>query len=493
MKASEIEVVSCEPNRANRLDWFTVSGPVGRQEYMIAGFSLAVLKFVCEFVAVWLGTGQYFSPLDFVNPWLSSKAPFLIDAPAAGLAWLLFTIPFVWIAIAMSVRRAADIGITPWFGLVMLVPLANLAAMCLLAIIPTDLLKVDVQQSTDEERVRQETINAFRPTIDNASAANLQRTTTLGTAIVAIALGCATQTIVGMFSVWVLQVYGFILFFSAPVVAGAVAGFAYNRHERNSFWAMTLVILVMNFFSFSLMLMVGLDGAICLIMAFPLLGPLSLAGGLIGASIATAGLRPGIDERRGMIGSMILLPVCLALEPLDNQAPLHHVTTSVDISAPPNLVWQNVIAFPEIDAPLDWHFRLGIAAPMHATIDGHGVGAVRHCEFTTGAFVEPITAWEPPSKLAFDVQSQPHPMHEWTPFSHLHPPHLDSGFISRRGGFRLEALGGGGTRLHGTTWYELDVRPRLYWQCWADPVIHSIHRRVLEHIAIQSESLNRGE
>ncbi len=77
-------------------------------------------------------------------------------------------------------------------------------------------------------------------------------------------------------------------------------------------------------------------------------------------------------------------------------------------------------------------------------------------------------------------------MFEWTPFEHLHPPHLDSGFVSRRGEFRLEPLPDGGTRLHGTTWYEIDVRPRLYWKGLADPLLHAIHRRVLNHIAQQS-------
>jgi hypothetical protein len=47
-------------------------------------------------------------------------------------------------------------------------------------------------------------------------------------------------------------------------------------------------------------------------------------------------------------------------------------------------------------APPGWLYAAGVAYPLRARIHGEGVGAVRHCEFTTGAFVEPITAWEPP-------------------------------------------------------------------------------------------------
>lgn len=249
----------------------------------------------------------------------------------------------------------------------------------------------------------------------------------------------------------------------------------------------------MNVASFVLMLCLGLDGAICLIMAFPLLWPLSFFGGIAGRAIEVSKLRAH-DERRGMIGTMLLLPLALGLEPLDDQRSLHRIDTAVGINSPAPLVWEQVIAFPEITETPAWFFRLGIAAPMRARIDGTGVGACRYCEFTTGPFVEPITAWEPPSssgevgRLAFDVVEQPHPMREWTPFSALHPPHLDDGFVSRRGQFLLEPLPGNRTRLVGTTWYDIDVRPRMYWQAWAAPTIHALHRRVLDHMKRCSEA-----
>ena len=44
---------------------------------------------------------------------------------------------------------------------------------------------------------------------------------------------------------------------------------------------------------------------------------------------------------------------------------------------------------------------------MKARIEGEGVGAIRYCSFSTGDFVEPITAWEKPHRLAFDVVKNP--------------------------------------------------------------------------------------
>jgi hypothetical protein len=168
--------------------------------------------------------------------------------------------------------------------------------------------------------------------------------------------------------------------------------------------------------------------------------------------------------------------------------PLIAATTSIVIDAPPDLVWQHVIAFAELPPPREWIFRLGIAYPIRGTITGKGVGAIRRCEFSTGAFIEPITAWDAPHRLAFDVRDQPHPMHELSPYRALSPPHLEGFFRSRRGQFRLTALPEGKVRLYGTTWYDQNLWPNRYWQFWSDFLVHSIHRRVLAHIKSEAES-----
>ena len=124
---------------------------------------------------------------------------------------------------------------------------------------------------------------------------------------------------------------------------------------------------------------------------------------------------------------------------------------------------------------------------MRATISGRGVGAFRHCEFSTGPFVEPITTWDEPRRLAFDVVEQPHPMHELSPYRTLHPPHLDGFFRSRQGQFLLTPLPDGRTRLEGTTWYTQKLWPASYWQRWTDYLVHTIHRRVLNHIQAEAE------
>ena len=150
--------------------------------------------------------------------------------------------------------------------------------------------------------------------------------------------------------------------------------------------------------------------------------------------------------------ALLALPVASALEPSHATGRvLHEVITVVEIQAAPERVWPHVVAFRPITAPPDLIFRLGIAAPQSARLDGQGVGSTRYCEFSTGAFVEPMY------------------------------------LRSRRGEFRLVPVSDGRTRLEGHTWYELEMAPEGYWQLLSDYLIHRIHDRVLDHIKREVE------
>ncbi|MBL7685816.1 MAG: hypothetical protein JNK65_07290, partial [Deltaproteobacteria bacterium] len=184
----------------------------------------------------------------------------------------------------------------------------------------------------------------------------------------------------------------------------------------------------------------------------------------------------------------LLIPNALAAEQtLDLKPSLFQNVTTLEISAPPEKVWKHIVGFTEIPDPTELLFRLGIAYPIRAQLDGRGVGALRHCIFSTGEFLEPIEVWDEPRQLKFSVISQPAPMQEWTPYRNIHPAHLDSYLRSNGGQFLLTPLAGGKTRVEATTWYWHDIWPASYWHVWSDYIIHKIHLRVLRHIKNEVE------
>lgn len=444
--------------------WFLLRDPVHRREYAISGFGLMAFKYAVEFIVVWLLAGNTYTPLDFINPLMSAREKMTIGAPDwFGYAWVVLALPFLWIAVGMSIRRAMDAGISPWHGLWVFVPVVNLVAMLVLACLPSatappQFWNVDKQEN---ENYRSDDVAA-----------------TVKAAVGGIGVGALYASVLAQASVYIFHDYGAALFFGTPFITGIAAGYILNLRHSRSYGLTIGVAATALMIGAVAVLLFALEGLICIAMALPIVLPLGIAGAPFGKLLA--------DRRRrirgGLVGALLVLPVWAAVEA---QLPGNRefvVNSSIEIAAPPETVWKNVVGFSKITEQPEWFFRMGIAYPMEARIMGEGAGAVRECIFSTGKFVEPITEWDAPRRLAFTVREQPDPMLELTPYRHIHPPHLDLAFRSVRGEFELVELPGGGTRLVGRSWYTLDIRPHAYWTIWSDWLVGRIHERVLRHI-----------
>jgi hypothetical protein len=189
------------------------------------------------------------------------------------------------------------------------------------------------------------------------------------------------------------------------------------------------------------------------------------------------------ESPSGVVAGLLLMPLLLLGEHQLKRAPVEYqVVSTVVVHAPPDRVWNALVAFSEIPPPTEALFRAGIAYPIRAEIQGRGVGAVRYCIFSTGAFVEPIEVWQAPELLRFGVRQQPQTMRELSPFN-IEPRHLrEEYFRATRGQFRLVPQPDGSTLLEGSTWYTLRYWPAQYWRIWSDTIVHRIHLRVLDHI-----------
>lgn len=440
---------------------FGINKPIRRGPYVLTGLILATLKYAVEAFLVYEVTGNFYSPLEFISPLFSQHAADFKDNSI--LAWGIFlgTLPFLWVALNMSVRRAIDTeGMSPWIGLLVLLPGVNLLIIAILAVTPSS-------------------PNAYRH--DDPVPNENQKVQRLELSVIsAILAGLTIGALMMLISVFTLGNYGTGLFIGTPIVMGTTSSYFFNRKQRFTILAsMGIGLATVGLGAIGLLLF-ALEGLICVVMAVPLILPLGIFGALLGFVIAEATREE--NQLPHISAIVVCLPLFAGLETFANTTYETVVMTSVEIDAPPEEVWDSVIAFPEIDTPQPWYFRIGIASPLRAKIDGHGVGATRHCEFTTGEFVEPITIWNRPHHLAFNVTEQPDPLVELSPYRNVHPPHLDGYMRSNRGEFRLVALANGRTRLEGRTWYEIDMFPQGYWVLWSDMIIHRIHLRVLEHI-----------
>ncbi|WP_298736915.1 SRPBCC family protein [uncultured Chitinophaga sp.] len=276
--------------------------------------------------------------------------------------------------------------------------------------------------------------------------------------------------------------YGLALFVITPLFIGGCSAviYAYKRAVscravvQTGFWSLGLCMV--------LLMACAMEGLICIVMALLPAILLTWVGSLLGYAL--------VRKTPGKTPLAVLLLTCSipSLSFIEKSYPpsLNAVTTSVEIKATPETVWRHVIAFPQLPEPTAFIFKTGIAYPVNATITGEGVGAVRHCNFNTGSFVEPVTAWKEARLLKFDVAEQPAPLKELS-FWDVKAPHLHDYFVSKQGQFRLIPLPNGNTLLEGTTWYYHNIKPAFYWRQWSTFIIHKIHQRVLEHIKQQAE------
>jgi hypothetical protein len=304
--------------------------------------------------------------------------------------------------------------------------------------------------------------------------------------ILAIVLPCFLGWVMSYLSTNVFRDYALGLFIWLPVVMGAISTILVGYKTTASRKLMRNISFI-NLAIFCLgLLCFAWEGVICLIMAAPLGLLFSYIGHGIGYLLIKGKMKDNTITAAVLL--IVSVPSLMAFEHIGGAAPdLRSVTTSIEINASPETVWKNVIAFPPLESPTEFIFRTGIAYPINAEISGQGVGAVRHCNFSTGSFVEPISVWETAKLLKFDVDSQPEPMKELSFYSHVHPNHLHGYWVSKGGQFKLTALPNGHTLLEGTTWYVNKIEPGVYWTLWSDYIVHKIHERVLGQIKVHAE------
>ena len=436
---------------------------LGRLPYLVAGTALFALKIAIDVVLA-RGYGRPYSILQYISPTDSPLFRPSDDISYWFSMWYV-ALPFIGIGFTLTIRRLRDAGLSPWLALLFFVPFINLVFFAFCAFVPAGVGR--------HQHVETLAIMSYERAMLSAGL--------LGAVVGLSAITMAT---------FLIESYGGALFIGAPFIAGFLSGYLFTQWHRPRFMGAVLAALLALLIAGAVVLLVAFEGLICVLLALPL----EIAGALMGAGIGyllqRAAHGGGITP---IATALLLLPVSMTIEGL-NPLPAGRampVESSIIVDAPADVVWRHVIAFPPLQPPTEWIFHAGVAAPMEAVIHGEGVGAIRHCIFTTGSFIEPIEVWDPPRELRFGVTSTPDPMQEWTLWNGPRPPHLDGYLQSTRGQFLLEPLAGGRTRLVGRTWYRTNMVPDAYWRLWSDPIIHTIHMRVLRHVAGLSEQAAR--
>ncbi len=468
--------------------------PLGRLPFFVSGALLSLLKVGADF-GIARAFARPFSLLYYVSP---------VDAPLfhPGESYRFYAamwacaLPFIAVGVWLTAQRLMDAALNPFLALLFFVPFANLLFIALVTAAPPRPI-IAPQQMPPQDAYRQSGQAVSIPVPTRSPGALLFMSAGMGTVI---GLGALALS-VGLF-----KEYGAALMLGAPTISGFATGAFYARLDPSGkFQRAALATLVTCMLTLGVIMVFAVEGAVCLVMALPLLVIPAFVGAYIGFAMARsvgAGKVPKV-----IAASILSLPGIFALEHVSPLPPLAPppVTTEIIVDAPPERVFPNVVRVSEMPAPTELLFRVGVAYPLRATMDDgtsaaspqrgqdqeDRVGATRRCEFNTGTAMETVTRFEAPNHFAFHIDSQPDPLREQTLYHTVRQPHLNGYVRNQEGIFDLEELPGGKTRVRAQSIYTVAMGPETYWRLWTDASIHAIHGRVLEHIKEESERRGR--
>ncbi|MCA9260970.1 MAG: SRPBCC family protein [Planctomycetales bacterium] len=258
---------------------------------------------------------------------------------------------------------------------------------------------------------------------------------------------------------------GVSMFLMVPVATGTVTAFTvpyWSAVATSLLIGMTLCLAGLVF--------VGLEGIVCVAMAFPII----LIGSALGAGMGILLRRVFSSDRTYSVAIVPLLAAMSVVgsREIENQlAPplrVESFETTLTIDAPRNVVWDAMLKFDEVDGPQPLLMHLGLPVPLACTMEGDGPGAQRVCRFNLGTIEERVTRWEPPHRLELDVEKVDLPGRHWLGF--------------QTAAYRLEESGGR-TRVTRSTTVTSTLRPAFYWRYFERMGVEAEHDYILASLA----------
>jgi len=179
----------------------------------------------------------------------------------------LWALPFIWIGVSLTLRRAIDAGLSPWSTVAFFIPFVNFVLMLVLVIAPSS------------------------PSAKNARATNRELPAGRRLPAAALAIGSALLLAVAVFgfSTLIVKQYAAATIFGTPFAMGALAGFLFNRKHPDDPIDTIKLSTCLSIFAAGAFLLFAYDGAVCIFMAFPIALTVGLLGSFFGRPWRFAG------------------------------------------------------------------------------------------------------------------------------------------------------------------------------------------------------------
>ncbi len=260
--------------------------------------------------------------------------------------------------------------------------------------------------------------------------------------------------------------YGWTLFIALPFTLGFVLTFLQSTGGSWSLikkvgLALMVVIALSGF-----LIAVGMEGAICILMASGILVLPVFLGIVLGFWVRKWSIRKQLPI---IIPVLFLNPGVFTYDLQDENRIEAVVKTSIVIQAAPDEVWQiltHPVVFGESSNLL---LRSGVSHPLSMQLQQKGNQCQLFCISSNDTVHLSVTQLVPKQSMRFSHTAPIVPMREVTFYGKLDAPHLHDYFHSAYGQFEIIEKNGNTCELVASTQYTYKITPQFYWQ-WCDDV-----------------------
>ncbi len=285
--------------------------------------------------------------------------------------------------------------------------------------------------------------------------------------------------------------------FVVPVGVGFLTVWFSPERFRMSWWYAGFMPWLTGLLFMLGALLTNVEGLICVVFIFPVVGFMGSVGGLCARIFAGANAKTNdktsASRQTLILASFVIVPfLTMPLEDTlsgDNRT-VKTVASEIRIHAPKAVVWQQIIRVPAIqphEQRGSFFYTIGFPKPVEATLSHEGIGGVRHASFERGVvFTEMITEWKDQETLSFTIKANTGAIPPTT-----FDEHVTIGgqyFDMLTGTYRIEQQGDD-VVLHLWSEQRLSTNFNVYAGLWTGAIMQDIQSNILIVIKRRCEAV----
>ncbi|OIQ39401.1 MAG: polyketide cyclase [Bacteroidetes bacterium MedPE-SWsnd-G1] len=259
--------------------------------------------------------------------------------------------------------------------------------------------------------------------------------------------------------------YGLSFFVFLPFTLGYILG--KTTIKAISLWGLIISLIIF----FFLLLVGGLEGMVCILMALPLI----IGAVALGALIKYLMKKQQKNDTKENIIKSSILPFCLFIifgitesELSKNNNNIIEIKSEIILPYSTMEVYETIKSVDTLNAEKPFLMKLDLPIPQKCILEEEKVGGIRTCYFEGGLIVEKITELEKGKILKMDVIDYQLTGRKWLGF--------------KEAIYLFDELENGQTKMTRITTYTSELYPRIYWQPLEKIGIEQEHEYVFKNL-----------